>query len=72
MRYGATSFRSSAPTRCCTRSIPPVDAYRERLLIDGQLSRRTIQKILVLLHGIRLSALSSESAGPLHASSAEA
>jgi integrase len=29
-----------------------VDAYRERLLVEGQLSRRTIQKILVLLHGI--------------------
>jgi hypothetical protein len=29
-----------------------VDAYRERLLVEGELSRRTIQKILVLLHGI--------------------
>src|SRR4051812_18132062 len=29
-----------------------VDVYRERLLVEGQLSRRTIQKILVLLHGI--------------------
>jgi integrase len=29
-----------------------VDAYRERLLMDGHLSRRTVQKILVLLHGI--------------------
>jgi integrase len=29
-----------------------IDAYRERLLSDGRLSRRSIQKILVLLHGI--------------------
>jgi hypothetical protein len=29
-----------------------VDAYRERLLVEGQLSRRTIQRILVLLHGV--------------------
>jgi integrase len=29
-----------------------IDAYRERVLAEGQLSRRTIQKILVLLHGI--------------------
>jgi len=29
-----------------------IDAFREGLLEDGHLSRRTIQKILVLLHGI--------------------
>jgi integrase len=29
-----------------------VDAYRERMLAEGQLSRRTVQKILVLLRGI--------------------
>ena len=29
-----------------------VDAFRERLLDEGQLSRRTIQKVLVLLYGI--------------------
>lgn len=29
-----------------------IDAYRERLLDEGQLSRRTIQKLLVLLFGI--------------------
>ncbi len=29
-----------------------IDAYRERLLSEGRLSRRSIQKILVLLHGI--------------------
>jgi integrase len=29
-----------------------IDAFREQLLDDGHLSRRTIQKILVLLHGI--------------------
>ncbi len=29
-----------------------VDAFRERMLAEGQLSRRTIQKILVLLHGV--------------------
>jgi len=29
-----------------------VDAFRERMLAEGRLSRRTVQKILVLLHGI--------------------
>jgi integrase len=29
-----------------------VDAFRERMLSEGRLSRRSIQKILVLLHGI--------------------
>jgi site-specific recombinase XerD len=29
-----------------------VESFRERMLADGQLSRRPIQKILVLLHGI--------------------
>jgi integrase len=29
-----------------------VDAFRERMLAEGRLSRRTIQKVLVLLHGI--------------------
>jgi integrase len=29
-----------------------IDAYRARLLAEGQLSRRSVQKILVLLHGI--------------------
>jgi integrase len=29
-----------------------IEAYRERLLDDGDLSRRTIQKVLVLLYGI--------------------
>jgi integrase len=29
-----------------------IDAFREKLLDDGGLSRRTIQKLLVLLHGI--------------------
>jgi len=29
-----------------------VDAYRERLIEEGRLSRRTIQNVLVLLHGI--------------------
>jgi hypothetical protein len=29
-----------------------VDLFRERMLAEGQLSRRTVQKILVLLHGI--------------------
>jgi hypothetical protein len=33
-------------------STEDVDAYREALLDEGRLSRRTIQKILVLLHGI--------------------
>jgi integrase len=29
-----------------------VDAFRERLLAEGRLSRRTVQKALVLLHGV--------------------
>jgi integrase len=29
-----------------------VDAFRERMLAEGHVSRRTVQKILVLLHGI--------------------
>ncbi len=29
-----------------------IDAYRERLLADGRLSRRSVQKVLVLLHGV--------------------
>jgi integrase len=29
-----------------------IDAFRERMLEDGRLSRRSIQKILVLLHGV--------------------
>ena len=29
-----------------------IDAYRERLLDDGKLSRRSIQKVLVLLYGV--------------------
>ena len=29
-----------------------IDAFRERMLAEGRLSRRTVQKILVLLHGI--------------------
>jgi site-specific recombinase XerD len=29
-----------------------IDAFRERMLAEGHLSRRRIQKILVLLHGI--------------------
>jgi integrase len=29
-----------------------IDAYRERLLAEGEMSRRTAQQILVLLHGV--------------------
>lgn len=29
-----------------------MDAFRERLLAEGRLSRRTVQKVLVLLHGV--------------------
>ncbi|MGH2973434.1 MAG: tyrosine-type recombinase/integrase [Solirubrobacterales bacterium] len=29
-----------------------IDTYRERLLAEGELSRRSVQKVLVLLHGI--------------------
>jgi integrase len=31
---------------------PPVDAFRERMLRGRRLSRRSVQKVLVLLHGI--------------------
>jgi hypothetical protein len=29
-----------------------IDAYRERLLGEGRLSRRSVQKVMVLLHGV--------------------
>jgi hypothetical protein len=50
-RYLMPEF--GADTLLHTIDTSRVDAYRERLLAEGQLSRRTIQKILVLLHGIR-------------------
>ena len=49
-RYLIPEF--GADTLLHTIDTARVDAYRERLLVDAQLSRRTIQKILVLLHGI--------------------
>src|SRR4051794_38773575 len=49
-RYLLPEF--GADTLLHTIDTARVDAYRERLLVEGQLSRRTIQKILVLLHGI--------------------
>jgi integrase len=39
-------------TQLHTMDTKRVDAFRERMLAQGRLSRRTIQKILVLLHGI--------------------
>ncbi len=43
--FGADTLLHTIDTR-------RVDAFRERMLAEGHLSRRTIQKILVLLHGI--------------------
>ncbi|HEX3324530.1 MAG TPA: tyrosine-type recombinase/integrase [Solirubrobacterales bacterium] len=30
-----------------------IDSYRQRLLTEGKLSRRTVQKLMVLLHGVK-------------------
>ena len=49
-RYLSTEF--GVDTLLHTIETKRVDAFRERMLADGHLSRRTIQKILVLLHGI--------------------
>ena len=43
--FGATTLLRTIDTR-------RIDAYRERLLTEGELSRRTIQKILVQLYSI--------------------
>jgi integrase len=49
-RYLLPHFGADAPIERITTD--DVDAYREALLDEGRLSRRSIQKILVLLHGI--------------------
>jgi len=49
-RYLLPHFGADTPIERITTE--DVDAYREALLDEGRLSRRTIQKILVLLHGI--------------------
>jgi len=49
-RYLLPHFGPSTPVGRLTTD--DIDAFREGLLEDGRLSRRTIQKILVLLHGI--------------------
>jgi integrase len=49
-RYLVPEF--GADTLLHTIDTERVDAFRERMLAEGQLSRRTIQKVLVLLHGI--------------------
>ena len=49
-RYLLAEF--GADTLLHTIDTGRVDAFRERMLAEGHLSRRTIQKILVLLHGI--------------------
>jgi integrase len=49
-RYLLPGFGPSTPvTKITTEDI---DAFRERLVGEGRLSRRLIQKVLVLLHGI--------------------
>ena len=49
-RYLLPHFGASTPAARLTTD--DIDAFREGLLDDGRLSRRTVQKILVLLHGI--------------------
>ncbi len=49
-RYLLPHFGADTPVARLTTD--DIDAFREGLLEDGRLSRRTIQKILVLLHGI--------------------
>jgi integrase len=48
--YFIPEFGSETPVEEITTE--RVDAYRERLIEEGGLSRRTIQKVLVLLHGV--------------------
>ena len=49
-RYLLPAFGKATPVeQITTRSI---DAYREQLLADGHLSRRSVQKVLVLLYGV--------------------
>jgi integrase len=43
-------FGKDTPLEKITRQ--RIDTYRERMLDEGRLSRRSIQKVLVLLHGI--------------------
>jgi hypothetical protein len=43
-------FGAETPLQAIGRT--RIDAYRRRLLAEGNLSRRTIQKQMVLLHGI--------------------
>jgi integrase len=45
-----------------------IDAFRERMLAEGQLSRRSVQKVLVILHGILKRA---KRRGWIHANPAE-
>jgi integrase len=49
-RYLLAEF--GADTLLHTIDTARVDAFRERMLAEGHLSRRTVQKVLVLLHGI--------------------
>ena len=49
-RYLIPAFGADRPVAAITTD--DIDAFRERLLEEGRLSRRTIQKILVLLHGV--------------------
>src|SRR4051794_7040881 len=49
-RYLVAEF--GADTLLHTIDTGRVDVFRERMLAEGHLSRRTIQKILVLLHGV--------------------
>ena len=51
-RVAAVLPEFGADTLLHTIDTARVDAYRERVLVEGELSRRTVQKILVLLQGI--------------------
>jgi integrase len=48
--YLLPEFGADTPLEAITTE--RIDAYREQLLTDGHLSRRSVQKVLVLLHGV--------------------
>ena len=49
-KYLLPGFGAATPVAVITTE--DIDEFREDMLEEGRLSRRTIQKILVLLHGI--------------------
>jgi integrase len=49
-RYLVPGLGATTPVAAITTE--DIDAFRERMLAEGQLSRRSIQKILVMVHGV--------------------